>query len=207
MILNDRDLIILGEVFRWRVCLGRHIKELAGFDGQHTCDRRLRKLIDAGFLERKKVLYGVPSLYFVTRQGKAFINEPYKADKLKLEQINHDIEVLEVAIHLMRSTGIVRTQITTEKELHMQDGFGKAIHRPDFVITDSEGKQACVEVELTPKGKERTINIIKANYVKYDGQLWFVPVKHQRLIKLLNDASKTYIGLKVYELETVKKIK
>jgi len=43
MRLVDRDKKIIKEIDRWRVCQGRHIKELAGFDGQRACDRRLRK--------------------------------------------------------------------------------------------------------------------------------------------------------------------
>ena len=54
MELTDRDYLILGLVFRFRFCQGRHIKELAGFQGQRATDRRLRTLIDAGYLLRKK---------------------------------------------------------------------------------------------------------------------------------------------------------
>lgn len=50
----DRDRLIIREIDRWRVCLGRHIKELAGFTGQRACDRRLRKLINAGYIKKKE---------------------------------------------------------------------------------------------------------------------------------------------------------
>jgi len=68
--LVDRDYIIFREIDRWRVSLGRHICVVAGFTGQRACDRRLRKLIDAGYLERKKILYGLPGIYTNTNQAK-----------------------------------------------------------------------------------------------------------------------------------------
>ena len=46
--IMERDKKIMREIDRWRVCLGRHIRALAGFTGQRACDRRLRELIEAG---------------------------------------------------------------------------------------------------------------------------------------------------------------
>ena len=63
MRVEERDMLILREVERWRVCGSRHIKFLAGFTGQRATDRRLKILIEAEYLERKKYLYGVPSIY------------------------------------------------------------------------------------------------------------------------------------------------
>jgi DNA-binding Lrp family transcriptional regulator len=60
--IMERDKKVMREIDRWRVCLGRHIRELAGFTGERACDRRLRKLIEAGYIERKHILYGVPAI-------------------------------------------------------------------------------------------------------------------------------------------------
>ena len=46
------------------------IKVLAGFDGQRACDRRLRKLIEAGYIKREKILYGVAGIYRNTSKAK-----------------------------------------------------------------------------------------------------------------------------------------
>ena len=54
--LVDRDIDIFREIERWRVVTGKHIGVLADFSGQRSCDRRLKKLIEAGYLERKKIL-------------------------------------------------------------------------------------------------------------------------------------------------------
>ena len=68
IIIVDRDYKIIREIDRWRVCQGRHIKELVEFDGQRACDRRLRKLIEAGYIKREKILYGVAGIYSNTNK-------------------------------------------------------------------------------------------------------------------------------------------
>jgi len=161
--LVDRDYEIFKEVERWRVVLGRHVCVLAGFSGQRACDRRLHKLIDAGYLERKKILYGLPSVYSNTNQAKIVASLSGATAKIRVEHIKHDIIVLDTAIYLYQK-GIPFSAMTTEKQLHGQDGFGKRKHRPDFIYQRND-KTVCVEVELTLKAKDRLESIIKTNFM------------------------------------------
>ena len=48
MVLTERDVKIIKEIQHWRFLLSRQIKTLGGFNGQRACDRRLKKLIEAG---------------------------------------------------------------------------------------------------------------------------------------------------------------
>ena len=140
----DRDKKIIGELDRWRVVQGRHIKELVGFDGQRACDRRLRKLIDMGYIKRERILYGVAGIYRNTIRAKKIREGLGGNRKMRLEQINHDIAVLDVAIHFHKRYGIAFEDMQTEIELHKLDGFGVRKHRPDFVF-QRDGKLVCVE--------------------------------------------------------------
>ena len=143
--LTERDYTLFRELERWRVCLGRHIRVLAGFAGQRACDRRLHALIASGFLTRKKILYGVPGIYSNTYQAKLAAGLPAKTEKIRVEQIAHDIAVLDTAIQLQSKLGFPWEDVTTEKQLHMQDGFGNRRHRPDFMYAQN-GESTCVEV-------------------------------------------------------------
>jgi len=96
--LVDRDYEVIREIDRWRVCQGRHIKHLAGFAGQRACDRRLRKLIRAGYIKREKILYGVAGIYSNTNKSKQIAEIINTNQKIKVEQIKHDIAVLDTAI-------------------------------------------------------------------------------------------------------------
>ena len=118
--LLERDKKIIKEVDRWRVCQGRHIRELAGFSGQRACDRRLRKLMEAGYLRREKILYGVAGIYRITAKATKVIAGGLQNAhrKIRVEQITHDIAVIDTAIFYSKKYDTSFDKITTEIELH-----------------------------------------------------------------------------------------
>ena len=202
MRLTERDELILREVERWRACGSRHIRRLAGFSGQRATDRRLKILIDAQYLERRKYLYGVPSIYFLTAKGKALIQATARPEKVKAEQIIHDMTVIDTAIYFMHSENVRLNQIITEKQLHQQDGFGVRKHRPDFIFKKDDITN-CVEVELTLKAKNRLTNIIKDNFMEYDVQNWIIPDTQAKIRQILQDSQNYYTNIRLYSLEEV----
>ena len=201
--IGERDERIMREIARWRVVLSRHITVLGGFSGQRACERRLKKLVEAGYIQRRKVLYGVPNIYNLAKLGFAFEKGRNK-EKIRVEQIHHDIAVLDVAIYLHRCKGIAFEEMTTEKQLHSLDGFGTRKHRPDFIIT-REGKTYCVEVELSLKAKARMEAIIKENFRVYDHQIWVVPDKTCRIYQILLDNRRQYTNMSILGLQEVQK--
>ena len=201
--LVDRDYRIIREIERWRIVLGRQIAELVGFTGLRACDQRLRKLIQAGYLERKKVLYGVPSIYSNTHKAKLLGSLPMRSEKIRVEQIPHDIAVLDTAIYFHKVKSIPFGEMITEKQLHSIDGFGVRKHRPDFIITRN-GKSFCVEVELSLKAKARLEAIIQDNFMQYDYQIWVVPDKACRIYQILKDNQSQYTNIRILEIQEVK---
>jgi len=162
----ERDRKIIRQIDRWRVCQGRHIRELAGFGGQRACDRRLRKLIEAGYIRREKILYGVAGIYKNTSSATRIMEERVlPQSKVRVEQILHDIAVLDAAIYFNKKHGIEFADMKTEIELHRLDGFGVRKHRPDFVFTDNDNKLTCVEVEFSLKSRH-TSNYIVMRFCK-----------------------------------------
>ncbi len=202
--LVERDYLILREIDRWRVVTGKHICKLTRFTGQRACDRRLHKLIEFGYIYRKKPLYGFPSIYYLTNTGKTFIGSLSKSDKIRLEQISHDIAVLDTAIYFNRKFDIAFSDILTEKQLHQKDGFGVRKHRPDFVFT-KDGNLFCVEVELTMKSKDRFSKNIISNFTDYYIQIWVVPDKHTSIASFLSVMKEDYPNIKIIELGEVRK--
>lgn len=200
MRLTDRDYLIFKEIDRWKACSSRHIKFLAGFSGQRATDRRLKLLVDSDYIERKKFLYGVPSIYFITSKAKALINVSNRPEKVKIEQIIHDMTVIDIAIYFMLKNQLSFKHITTEKELHRMDGFGVRKHRPDFLYVQ-ENKNNCVEVELSLKSKSRLENIIKDNFMKYDLQFWIVPRTQPRILQILTENKSVYTNIGIINLE------
>lgn len=200
--VTERDELILKEIDRWRACGSKHIRFLAGFSGQRATDRRLKILTEAKYIERRKYLYGVPYIYFLTANGKSLIHVGTGAEKVKVEQITHDRTVLDTAIYFMHKASLSLQDITTEKQLHQLDGFGVRKHRPDFIFTKDE-LTYCVEVELTKKAKNRLLNIIKDNFMEYDTQIWVVPNYQTGILQILNDSKRYYDNIKIYSLQKI----
>jgi len=119
IVLVDRDKKIMKEIDRWRACQGRHIRELAGFEGQRACDRRLRKLIDAGYIKREKILYGVAGIYRIIAKASRVVagGLPSVNHKIRVEQITHDIAVLDTASHPHMAHRIANLEKLENQEL------------------------------------------------------------------------------------------
>ena len=200
----DRERNIIRGIDRWRVCQGRHIRELAGFSGQRACDRRLRKLIEAGYIKREKILYGVAGIYRNTAKAMRLEGLPNINRKIRIEQIKHDITVLDTTIFFNKKYGTMFDSIKTEIELHRLDGFGVRKHRPDFMFR-KDGKTTCVEVELSLKAKNRLENIIKDNFLAYDKQIWVVPSLDTKIARILESNKTIYSNIELLELSEIQK--
>ena len=173
---------------------------LGGFQGLRAADRRLRTLIDSGYLARKKYLYGMPYLYTLTHKGRVLIGVNKREDKIRVDQIAHDIYVVDVVIFLLKKYNLSLDAITSEKELHIKDGFGTRKHQPDFVFT-MEGKQYAVEVELALKGRERIEKNIRDNYLSYDHQIWIT--NETRVSSLIESFKSEYSNIYITHLKEV----
>jgi len=200
MVVVERDLEIIRLVYRFRFSLGRHIKYLLCFSSSRACDRRLAILIKAGYLNRKKYLYGIPYLYTVTHKGRILIGANKRENKIRLEQINHDVLVLDMLIYFKEKYGFSLTDMESERELHIKDGFGMRKHHPDFVFTH-QGKKYAVEVELTLKAKANLEKNVRDNYLNYDKQIWVTGDK--KIYKLLQKFSDEYSNVEVLFLEKI----
>ena len=202
--LVERDYKILHEVGRWKFMLGRHILGLCDFPSASACDKRLKVLLEAKYIQRQKRLYGIPSLYTLTHKGKILSGYNKRPDNIRIDKIPHDICVLDTAVWfyqkaLKQSAGY----IITERELHSDHGFGVPKHYPDFVIVENDRKLA-IEIEIHLKERRRFDSLIKDNYMNYDGQIWVVPKRERKISEILNANSSSYSGIQIYELEELK---
>ena len=202
MKLVERDYLVFREVERWRYCLGRHIKVLAGFSSQRSCDRRLKVLLDMGYLNRKKIIYGVPSIYTLPFKSKMLIGANKRQEKVRLDNIIHDIAVLDSAIYILSEYNISLSDIQTEKQLHSQDGFSTRKHQPDFIFTKDK-QTYCVEVELTLKAKDRIERNIKSNFLTYDIQIWILE-DNPKLVRIINENKLQYPNIEIKQIKEVR---
>ena len=199
--ITDRDMEILRLIHKFRFCLGRHIKALSGFNGLRSTDRRLKALVDSGYLTRKKYMYGIPYLYTLTYKGKILIGENKRIEKIRIDRIPHDISVLETVIFYIKKYRLTINEIISEKDLQSKAGFGTRKHCPDFLVIMQNQKHA-IEIELNPKTKERLKKNISENYMNYDLQVWFTD--NNKVYTMIEEYKKQFPNLHIVRLEGVK---
>lgn len=202
MRLTDRDLLILREIGRFRCVLGRHIKELVNFTGIRACDRRLKILIDNGYLERQKIIYGLPYIYTLTSKSKKLLNHALREEKIRIEQIKHDVTVIDILIAFIKQKRMTLNDVFSEKELHRNDGFGTRKHKPDFIFIE-KNKIIAVEVELSLKSFDRLLNNIKDNVLNYDMQIWVIERRNLKLTNTFDRLKEQYANFEIVYLEDV----
>jgi len=198
--LNERDFLIFKIIFMFRYCLGRHIGKLAGFQSVPSCDRRLRKLLESKYIERKRHIWGIPYIYTLSHKGRMLINVNKAPVKIRLDQVTHDITVIDCVIYFLDKYNITLDDITTEKELHSKAGFTTRKHAPDFVIFKDD-ETIAFEIELTVKALTTLEKNVKTNYLDYDRQIWITD--NAKVKRNLQGLQKIY-NLEIVDLGVVK---
>lgn len=125
-----------------------------------------------------------------------------RQDKIRLDNVIHDIAVLDTAIYMIAKYNISLSDIQTEKQLHSKNGFSIRKHQPDFIFT-KDNKIYCVEVELTLKSKDRLENNIKSIFLTYDIQIWVLE-DNPKLIRVIKENKLQYPNIEIKEIKEVR---
>ena len=124
---------------------------------------------------------------------------PNYKEQIRLEQVFHDSKVLDTAIYFHHKYHIPFSDIATEKQLHSKDGFSNRKHRPDFIFS-LDRKTNCVEVELTPKSKQRLEKNVLENFQNYHLQYWIIPDFKTKIYTNLSELQRGYPNIEIIEL-------
>jgi hypothetical protein len=205
IVMTQRDTKILLESIRWKLLLARQIKYIGGFRSDNALYRRLRILIDARYLKRLYVIYGVPAIYITTSRGKKMAGLDTMlspVSNVSPVYIKHDICVVDAAIYLTQLLNVSFSEMQTEREIRKKQGYGLPEHVPDIVIP-TQG--ICVEVELTQKNYERLKKIMSDEYRKYDRVIYVVPNASGQLYRKIKNIANNYPAVEIIELEVIEK--
>lgn len=142
--------------------------------GRTVAYRRIAALIEAGLLERLRILYSEPALLRATRTGLRYAGLPLPVASISPELTRHWIACARVALCLEREHGTV---VLSEREIRAAErasgrplasaklgehASGQArLHRADLALVGAD-ETVAVEVELTPKAPRRLEAIIRA---------------------------------------------
>jgi hypothetical protein len=164
--MTSRDRELVGWVARLGAAGVADVNVRFGL-GRTVGYRRVAACIEAGLLERVRLLYGSPALVIATRHGLRWAGlERLGPCRLGVASFVHWAACARLAA-LLESRGAV---LWSERELrHHERDAGellasieisqrgeRRVHRPDLVLVDRDGGlPVAIEVELTVKGSHR----------------------------------------------------
>lgn len=188
--LNERDIFVLFLLDKFRVLDGKSLTILAGFPSESYCSTRLQKLAKYGYIKREKLAMNLPLVHYLTVKGNDEINAKRTKHKPKLATLEHELAIGLVASYLWLTQGVQPKEIITDRELrkyeHEEHDKRVMEHKGDLLFFDPQrGTKTVVEVELSYKGKSRTIKTIRNNQKFIDIQLWFIRKSMRGLEKVL----------------------
>jgi hypothetical protein len=170
--LNERDIAIVEAVYRFRVLSQRQL-ELLFFSKQQHASRRLEKLFDHGYLERKVLPRSIgegrsPTLYILDRLGAELLRTERGYDQIKWFNTSKDL-TSQYLSHMLAVNDVMAA-------------ISLACHREGFQLTSWIGEQELKadfdRVTLRGKGGEkRSISLIP--------DAVFTIVAHNRLHRCL----------------------
>jgi hypothetical protein len=195
--LVDRDVNILASINRFGFLFGRQIKLLMGFHvNGKASSRRIKKLVDGGYILRKYLLVGKPSILSLSKEGFELIKIKEDGTKRKrynksisLSTIKHEYSVVDAMIYLADRESVKYEDFMTEHEILINKGNSSEhylqkredrVHLPDLVFKKAEHEEVCVEVELTVKDIDIFRKNVESNSERYFKQIWIVKKSHKK---------------------------
>ncbi len=130
--------------------------------------RRIRKLVEGGYLERDRVLHGQARIHRVTRKGTKVSGDalPPLTD-INFGTFRHDLVLVDLALTLEEQTGGVFTPDRRLRHNGGLSGGGLSGHVADGYLHIGEDEPIAIELELSVKSRVRIRSIIK----KYSSDL------------------------------------
>ena len=176
--LTERDLLTLAFAAEHRFVLALHVAGLLG-TSTDAATSRLGALARSGYLRYERKLAG-PGSYQVTRRGLGATGSQLpKPREMDLGTYDHEVGLAWLALSARRGCFGDLHETISERRMRSADGRtedpdqrlgvrlpgvgphgGERRHYPDLLLETVSGHQVAVELELTPKGRARTEEIL-----------------------------------------------
>jgi len=139
--------------------------------------RRIKKLVDHGYIQKEKILHGAGAVHYITKQAKAASGDDLTIlQNISLGGYVHDLTLVNLALDLSEKYEV---NFIPERRLRFWGGLGGVGiegHIPDGVLEFSEKKKWAIELELSVKAASRLKKIIDgyASNFEYEEVHYFV---------------------------------
>ncbi len=199
MRITERDIALLRWINGFGFVFCYHIAGWMAVSYQ-TAHARLHKLIDAGYLTKKRKHPSLPNLIYLTKKGWALAGDPLPRLQSynRLNSFNHDVRIIDLSLSLQRQ--FPGSQFLTERRIRYREPLKKKQNRPDGELVLPTDMTIAIELELTQKSQSRLKRIIRqyrAN-LTYDAIWYFAPAD---LIPVLQKAIGSDPFFKLHKIE------
>lgn len=178
--------------------------------GEKKLYKRMKIAKDLNLAHHKRIMYGHPGVYYLTRKGVEVSESELSAvGEINLISYSHRIEVNRILIRLLEKyqNSFIETERELFKRAYLESGktLGEASKAkiPDGLLIHENGTKDAIEVELTKKTNSRLYQQIKRykeelNFNKYNRVLYFcssdsIVDSLSYIVKSLNIADKVLI--------------
>ena len=185
MQIVERDLHLMNFAgLHGRVTAG-HINEVF-FENQNAAYRRLKKLVDAGYLKHDRVFHNRGGIYRVAQKGMRLAGLELPPAGLDVADLEHDLAVVDLSSGVLGATlASAGTALwITEREIRHADmrrrrekGTGRLLPGrqigkiPDGLLVGPGGERIAVELEIAPKRTKTYRQILLGYAHKHRGGL------------------------------------
>jgi hypothetical protein len=212
-VLTVRD----GELVEWLGRLGaggvEHVMARFGI-GRTVAYRRLAACVQAGVVERARLVHGEPSLYVATRLGLAYVGlSQLEVRRVSVASVRHWHACADVALGLAAEGRVrsVRELRVAEREAGRPiasarigdlPGGRPKLHRPDLVLGRADGSTVAIEVELAVKGASRLERILRgyAHNQQVTGVRYYASPQAARAVRRASRLARTTDLVEVHAL-------
>ncbi|AVX40782.1 hypothetical protein CTH_10018 (plasmid) [Carboxydocella thermautotrophica] len=205
MRLTAADLMLIRWINKYKRATAYQMAQYLGVCHQNVY-RRLKRLVDNGYLVHEQIFYAQPGVYYPTHKGVSAAGDVLSPARVNLVEYEHDLKVVDVALHFEKKYGYWKSEreIRSEKGI---TGFGVQLHIPDG-ITRIGDEYVGIEVELTRKGKERLKKIFMQHLRSTDySQVWYLVGDEnirQHLLRNMDQRVKSIV--KIFDLKEVESL-
>lgn len=167
-----------------------------------ACYSRLKKLVNAGYLQHEYVLHGSSGVYKVTQQGVLASCDHLKGyGEIRLGTFKHDLALVDLSLGLCELLGgsfIGQRHIRHDEGL---SGVGKIGHVADgYYYQNISEKPVAIELELSIKGRARLHSIIEDYSINLSvSEVWYF-CKDIGVKSALENAASAYSFIKIFDL-------
>ncbi|MGQ9498207.1 MAG: replication-relaxation family protein [Desulfotomaculales bacterium] len=174
--LTERDLEIVTIVNRFGFLTAAQVARAFALHPR-IAYRRLQRLVQARCLTHRRLFPGQAGVYLATGRGTELAGCLLGPARLRLQTIEHDLKVVDVALALLaRYPNAARI---TERELRRENGVkfgvGSEERPPDGVLLFEDGSRVAVEVENSRKSRRRLEERMRAYARRTEyKQVWYV---------------------------------